>query len=429
MIDELIGILEGYNIEWELYWEAGSGSSFRIERERLERSQRKFYSGVGLRIGYRGKLGFSYITGLTHERKTLEDFVRRTIKLAKVSEVPFVGFPGKERPPRVRGLYDRRIGEMSFEDAHSMAVEFAEKMGELKVEGHTLSGSLAFGVNRYGLANSNGAFLEEQATGMRVFAHDVLKRGRVGDGSYHQSYRSLQPFEELEGAIKRAVEEAELSHEARRLGGHSGEVMLEPEAFLALLGLFLENLFGDTVYHGRGRFSETGETVASGELTIVDDSTLKGGTGSYSFDGEGVPGQRTVLVEEGMLKSFLLDFTYASFLGMESTGNAVRDFRTVPHIGTSNVLVLPGKESLDGFEGVVVRKVFGEHTANPVSGDFSLTVELGYVVRNSELRPFKDNMLVGNVFEFLRSVEAVGREVIRRGSFHSPRVLGHLRLV
>ena len=70
MIDELIGILERENVEWEIYWEKGRGGSFRIERERLERSQRKFHSGIGLRVGYRGKLGFSYITGLNHDRGT-----------------------------------------------------------------------------------------------------------------------------------------------------------------------------------------------------------------------------------------------------------------------------------------------------------------------------------------------------------------------
>jgi PmbA protein len=85
MIEELVEILERENVEWELYWEKGRGGSFRIERERLERSQRKFHSGIGLRVGYKGRLGFSYVTGLNHDRKTLEEFVKRTIKLAKVS--------------------------------------------------------------------------------------------------------------------------------------------------------------------------------------------------------------------------------------------------------------------------------------------------------------------------------------------------------
>ncbi|WP_297460451.1 TldD/PmbA family protein [Thermococcus sp.] len=425
MMDGLVAILDGKNVEWEIYWERGTVSSFRIERESLERSQRKFYSGIGLRIGYGDKLGFSYITGLNHDRKTLEDFVERTIKLARVSEVPFVGFPEPGKPAKVENLYDRRIEEMSFEEAHSLASDFAGLMVELKGDA-TLSGSLAFGVNARGLLNSNGVELEDRSTGMSVSVYAVLG---TGTGSHYQSYRLLPPLGELEKGIREALHDAELSARAKPIDGHSGEVLLEPGAFHSVLSIFLENVFGDSVYFGRSRFSSPGEEVGSECLTILDDATLPAGSGSYPFDGEGVPGQRTVLIENGVLKSFLLDHTYASFLGMESTGNAVRDFRTKPRIGTSNLVVEQGKESLEDFEGVVIKEVFGEHTANPVSGDFSLTIGLGYVVEKGDVKPFRDNMLTGNVFELLKSITAVGRNPVRLGDFVSPRVLVVARVV
>lgn len=431
MIERLIGILERENVEWELYWEKSRNGSFRIENERLERSQRKFHSGIGLRVGYRGKLGFSYITGLNHDKETLEEFVKRTIKLAKVSEVPFRGFPSEKSSAKVEGLYDKRIDDIPFEDAHAIMRDFAEKIAELKAgrKKYTLSGSLAFGVNFYGIANSNGIFLEDRSTGMSVSTYAVKKGTKTGSGSYYQSYRSLQPFEELEVAVEKAVEEAHMNYMAEKLPPYKGELLLEPQAFRAIVGIFLENLFGDNVYYGRSRFTKIGEKVSSEELALIDDATVDGGVGSYPFDGEGNPGKKTVLVERGTLKGFLLDETYARLLGIESTGNAVRDFRTVPHVGTSNVVVEPGEESLDDFEGVVVKKVFGEHTANPISGDFSLTVELGYVVKDGDVRPFKDNMLVGNVFELFNLVVAVGKEFERVGSFYSPRILGIGKIV
>ena len=425
MLDELIELLERRDVEWEVYWEVGRGGSFRIERESLERSQRKFYSGIGLRVGYGDRQGFSYITGMSHSREELERFVDRTVKLAKVSEVPFKGFPEPGRPVDVRGIYDRRIEEIPFEEAHSLASYFAGMMADLKGDA-TLSGSISLGFNHYGVVNSNGVELEGRSTGMGVSVYAVLGRGT---GSYYQTYRSLQPLEELEKGIHEALHDAELSARARPIDGHSGEILFEPNAFRSILEIFMENLFGDTVYFGRSRFSSPGGEVGGEGLTIVDDATLPAGSGSYPFDGEGVPGKRTVLIENGVLKSFLLDFTYASFLGMESTGNAVRDFRTKPHIGTSNLIVEPGEESLGDFEGVVIKEVFGEHTANPVSGDFSLAVGLGYVVENGEVKPFRDNMLSGNVFELLRSIMAVGREPVRLGSFVSPRVLAVARVV
>ncbi|WP_297508480.1 TldD/PmbA family protein [Thermococcus sp.] len=425
MIDELISLLERRDVEWEIYWEKGRSGSFGIERENLERSQRKFYSGVGLRMGYKGKLGFSYITGLTHDRGTLERFVERTIKLARVSEVPFKGFPVPSNVPGVKGLYDRKIDEMPFEEAHSMALEVASLMRSVKADDETLSGSISFAVSSEGVVNSNGVELETRTTGMGVYIYAV--KG-TGTGSFHQTYRSLQPLEEIEMGITRAREDARLSGMAKRLEPFRGELVLEPEAFESLLWLFLENVFGDTVYHRRSRFSETGVEVGGEAFTLEDDSTLDGLPGSYPFDGEGSPGQRTVVVENGVLRSFLLDHTLASFLGMESTGNALRSFRSVPRIGTSNVVVGTGDLDLEDFEGVVIKDTLGAHTANPVSGDFSLTVSLGYLLRDGEPRPFRDNMLSGNVFELLRTIKP-GKRAERRGSFISPRVLVEAVLV
>jgi PmbA protein len=425
MMDELISILKGHDFEWEVYWEEGWSGSFAIERETLERSQRKFYSGIGLRIGYKGRIGFSYITGLSHNRSELEEFVKRTFKLAKISGVPFRGFPVPSRVPKVKGLYDKRIDEIPFEEAYSLASELASLMRSVKDEEEILSGSLSLAAASEGVANSNGVELETRTTGMAVDFYAV--RG-TGTGSFYQTYRSFQPLEVLEEGLSVARADAELSSKARRLNPFSGEITLEPEAFRAILDLLIENVFGDTVYHHRGRFTETGVEVGSEGLSVRDDATLDGLPGSYPFDGEGSPSQDTLVVKRGILESFLLDHTYASLLGLKSTGNALRSFRTVPRIGTSNLVVEPGELNLEDSDGVVVKEVIGEHTANPVSGDFSLTVSLGYVVRNGEVIPFRDNMLVGNAFEVLNSVTP-GRKIERRGSFLSPRVLVKGKLV
>ena len=423
-VEKLAEMLEHENVEWEIFYQFGRSGSFKIERETLERSQRKFYSGIGLRVGLNGRLGFSYITGLHPREENLERLVKRALKLAKISEVPFRGFPVRRRVPRVEGIYDREIDEIPFEEAHSLALQYAELMREKKGK-ETLSGSLSFAVGTSGVVNSNGIELEERSTYMGVSAYAVISEP-PGTGSYRQSFTSLQPVEELERAVEGAVDEARLSASAEKLEPYSGELVLETEAVASVMDVFMSNLYGDEVYHGRSRFSKPGEAI--GNFTLVDDSTLPALPGSYSFDGEGTPGQRTVLVEDGVVRNFLLDHTYASFLDMESTGNALRTFRSVPYIGTSNVVIEPGGESLEDYEGVIVRKVFGEHTANPVSGDFSLTVELGYVVKNGELKPFKDNMLVGNVFELLRKME-VGKDTRRVLSFLSPRILIEGRLV
>ncbi|NJF25215.1 TldD/PmbA family protein [Thermococcus sp. Bubb.Bath] len=430
MLEKLVRILEGKNVEWELYWESGRSGSFRIERETLERSQRKFFSGVGLRVGVDGRAGFSYITGLSHSEETLRKFVERTIKLAKVGNVPFRGLPEPDGVKKVDGLYDRRIEEIPFEEAHSLAGEYAGMMVELKPSHeYTLSGSMGLAYVKYGLMNSNGISLEDEGTALSLSAYAVRKDGKSGDGYWAQSYRSLDGWGEAEGTIKRALSLADESYLAISGVKYEGELMLDVDVVQALVSLFLENLYGDAVYYGRSRFRKPGEEVGPEGITIIDDSTIPGGVGSYPFDGEGIPGRRTVLVEGGVVRSFLLDHTYASFLGMESTGNAVRDFRTMPHIGSSNVVVEAGEDDLEGFDGFVVSRVFGEHTANPVSGDFSLTVDMGYIVRNGERTPIKGVMFTGNVFDLLNNVSAIDKKVERRGSFYAPRIVSGGKIV
>jgi len=103
-VERLVKLLERENVEWEVFYQFGRSGSFRIERETLERSQRKFYSGIGLRIGLKDRLGFSYITGLHPSDENLERLVKRAVKLAKVSEVPFRGFP---TPKKVKTIHWR----------------------------------------------------------------------------------------------------------------------------------------------------------------------------------------------------------------------------------------------------------------------------------------------------------------------------------
>jgi len=433
MIEELIKILNRENIEWEIYWEIGRGSSFKIEKCQLERAQRKYHSGIGLRVGYNGKQGFSYITGINHSKEDLEKFVKRTIKLAKVGEVKFYGFPEKKPIKKVSGIYDKRIAELEFEEALSMGREISQKESELREKygsNYIFSGRLAFGVAKDCIVNSNGIELEEESTGMSFGVYVVKKDEKTGTGDYYKASRSMMDFEkELEVGLEKTLQEAELSYKAKPMEPFEGEIVLEPHSVVSVLELFISNLKGDNVYHKRSRFTRVGEKVASESFTLIDDATLEGKIASYSFDGEGNPGQRTVLVKNGILENFLLDETYARLLGMESTGNAVRDFRTPPYIGTSNIIVEGKEENLEDFEGVVIKKVFGEHTANPISGDFSLTIELGYIVKNGELIPFKDNMFVGNVFEFMNSITSVGKKKEELGAFISPRVLGWGKIV
>ncbi|WP_367884645.1 hypothetical protein [Thermococcus sp. JCM 11816] len=111
--------------------------------------------------------------------------------------------------PRSR-IYDRKIEEIPFEDAHALALQYAEKMRELK-EKETLSGSISLAFERYGVVNSNGVELEASSTYMGGVSAYAVREDTPGNGSFYQDYRSLQGIEALEEAIMKAKEDAELS--------------------------------------------------------------------------------------------------------------------------------------------------------------------------------------------------------------------------
>ncbi|CAB49153.1 TldD/PmbA family protein [Pyrococcus abyssi] len=416
-VEKLIKILEGsnLNLEWEIYWGVSSSSSFKFRKIRkveVERGSFEVSGGIGLRVLTQGKIGFSYISGSNFTREQLERLVKRAYKIAKVAGSIYPGFPVPKKFPNVRGLYDDKIRNLSTEEI----VEYGTELVDVPPNAEA---SIGLSTSERGIMNSNGTEGREERT-LLAFGLYVFEKSK-GTGSYSKSFRRLPKLEsEIEGVREKALWEFEMSSKARKLEKYNGEIILEPKAVASILSIFLPNVSARNVYLKRSRFTELGIEVASGGLTIIDDPTVEGGINSYSFDGEGNPGVRKFIIKEGILSSFLADQKYGHLIGIGSTGNASRGYSSQPSISPSNIMISPGNDEQD--EGIFIRGIYGEHTANSVSGDFSLNVDLGYVVRGGEIRPFKGNMLVGNVFEMLKNVTNIGKEIEILDGFASPKI-------
>ena len=160
-----------------------------------------------------------------------------------------------------------------------------------------------------------------------------------------------------------------------------------------------------------------GKKVASPLVRIIDHGALPGQVGSSPFDSEGVPTGETVLVQDGELLGFLHNLYTASKLGVVSTGNAVRSsFKSTPEVGATNFYFDKGtvsREELIGEikRGLYVTEVMGLHTANPISGDFSLGAS-GLLIENGELTtPVKGVAIAGNLQGLLLGIDAVADDL------------------
>ncbi|HRU76575.1 MAG TPA: metallopeptidase TldD-related protein, partial [Methanothrix sp.] len=214
----------------------------------------------------------------------------------------------------------------------------------------------------------------------------------------------------------------------------SFDVLLRPLAAAELLeGTLLTSLEADSVQKGRSSLrGRVGEMIASEDFMLIDDGLLPAGIDSSAFDGEGVPSQRTVLVDGGILKGFLYDSYAAGKDGTHSTGNSVRSgYSDLPRVGSRNLIVSsPSAHELQaGRGGYLVHGLIGAHTANPISGDFSVEARNAFrLAPGGEAQPVRSLMLAGNIFEILQTVE-VGIDRRSVGSIVTPSLKVRMRVV
>jgi PmbA protein len=150
--------------------------------------------------------------------------------------------------------------------------------------------------------------------------------------------------------------------------------------------------------------------------------------GSAPFDGEGVPTGRTVLIEAGIAVNYLYNLQYASKDGVNSTGSASRSIGSLPDVGTSNLLLMPGSESRESMirgisNGFLVSELMGLHTLDPISGDFSLGAKGVRISGGVPGEPVAGVTIAGNLLDLLNKVAAVGSDVTFFGSIGAPTIV------
>jgi PmbA protein len=243
------------------------------------------------------------------------------------------------------------------------------------------------------------------------------------DYSETRRWADLRP----EDVLDRAREAALASFGARPVPSGRWTVLFRPRVGVELLELLAEALGADSAQRSRSFFAgRRGRRVASPAVTLVDDARLPGGLASAERDDEGCPTRRVALVEGGVLKDFLYDAYTARREGRPSGGNAGRPgVSGPPSPDSSNFFLAPGAvpaaDLLAGTpRGYCVEEVLGMHTADPVSGDFSVGTSGRLVERGRVVRAVKGVTLAGNLLDLLGRVDAVADDLTWYGSFGSP---------
>jgi PmbA protein len=413
----------------EVYMEKEKSIDVDIQKNEINFAKEEFTYGISIRVILRGKMGFSYTTNIDK----IDETVKSAIFNAKSNiEDKYFDFAQESKYSEVKGLYDKKNESMDIEGSIEFAKTMINTVEEEKCE--PTSGGFSAGRIESLILNSNGVNCKELGTSFSGFiavnAEDNSEISTAYEGDSSRSF-DINP----EWIADNACEIAKNSLNGKPVETKDMDVLMDYRAASGLLGTFVSAINADNVQRGRSIFAnEMGNEVISPSLSMYDDGRLDGGLGSSISDGEGTPTQKTPVVQSGVLKSFIYDIYTSKKGNTESTGNGMRSsFADMPAVSLSNFILEFDDilEISDIKEGILVTDVLGAHTANPISGDFSVEANNAFKIENGEIsEPVKKAMLSGNIFSVMKNASGGSKETRQLGPFIIPRVLApSLRVV
>ncbi|MGB9937636.1 MAG: TldD/PmbA family protein [Methanobacterium sp.] len=413
----------------EVYMEKENGIDIDIQNNEVKFAKEEFTYGIGIRVIIDNKMGFSYTTNTDKIKETVENAIFNA--KSNIAD-DYFGFAEEDKYKSVKGLYDKKIESMAVENS----IEFAKTMIDVVEEENCQPTSGGFSAGSYEslILNSNGVNSEDKSSVFSGFiAVNAEENGVISTSYEGDSSRSFDINPEW--IAYSACDIAKKSLNGKPIETSDMDVVLDYRAASGLLGTFVNAVNADNVQRGRSIYAEKLENkVISDSISIYDDGTYEGGMNSSISDGEGTRTQKTPIIEDGVLKNFIYDIYTAKKGNTESTGNGMRgSFADMPAVGLSNfVFKFEGLTDISEInEGIIVTDVLGAHTANPISGDFSVEANNAFKIENGEIgEPIKKAMLSGNIFEVLKSASGIKGETRQIGPFIIPRILASpLRVV
>jgi PmbA protein len=366
-------------------------------------------------------------------RESLDRLVDEAVTLARITAPdPLSGLADPAalaRGPRDLELDDPRGHDLAPEAKIDLArrCEAAALAFDPRIT-NSEGGDFADGHARYAYATSHGFAGEYRSSSFSLSASPLAAAdGEMQrDGWYHVT-RKRADLDAPESIGRTAAQRALRRLGARRVKTAEVPVIFDPQMAATLIRHIAGAASGPSLYRGASfLLNRLGQTIAAPSVTIVDDGTMPGALGSRPFDGEGLPTQRTVLVERGVLASYLLDSYSGRKLGLPSTHHAARDGGGVG-VSTTNLYLAPGTESPEALirsvkSGLYVTELIG-FGVNGVTGDYSRGA-VGLWIDNGELAyPVEEITVAGNLLEMFRAVEGVGNDLVFRDRTAAPTLL------
>lgn len=404
----------------EIFFEHNDSTSIQCEENKIEKIISGIDVGVGLRVLHNGKTAYAYTNDISEPSLLkLAQYLADGIK----SEIFDKDITNSTQSRSWENTVLKSPSKIPIEEkikkvnlANQTARRFDSQIQQVTVNYRDLNRKIF-------IANSLGETAEDEqiytvfVTQVIAQKDDLIQTGYepVGGTLGFELFDQISPEE----IATIAAEQAILMLSAPKAPAGKMMVVLSSEAGGTMVheavghGLEADLAFEElSVYKNK-----IGEQIASPLITVMDDKTVPNKRGSFVFDDEGTPAEKTILIEKGILKRYMSNRLYASKMGTRSTGNGRREsYRHRPIVRMTNTMIAPGKEDPESIlrsveKGLFVKKMGGGQV-NTVNGDFMFEVNEGYLIEKGKIgEPVRGATLTGNGPQILNIIDKVGNDL------------------
>jgi len=406
----------------EVYVEEKHISNVVCEDDKIEKINSGREMGAGIRVIKAGKTAYVWTNDLSRE-----GLFRAAAVASRSHEEKFRGGDNTialaVRQPDFEMNFRRMPDQVDFAEKVQILLEANQAVRDLDAEIRQVIVAVGDIHKRVQIANSDGDLVEDELSRVRLAVNAIAAR----DGLIQTGY-------EAAGAVSgwELLEEVSFADMAHKAGARALAMLSARPAPAGRMPLVMHADAGGTMVHeacGHGLEADLvhkglsvyrakeGQTVASASVSVIDDATLPGRYGSYRWDDEGISGQKTVLIDRGILKGFLYDRLTAQADETNSSGNGRREsYQEKPIPRMSNTYIASGEDDPDEIiretsYGLLVKKMGGGQV-NTTNGDFVFDVQEGYMIKDGEVTyPVRGATLIGNGPRVLLDIDRVGRDL------------------
>lgn len=392
--------------------------------------------GLGLRVIAGTRSAACYSSDFS--RASLERLVERALAMAKAtSEDPATGLPEPDLLGSYAGdlaLFSDDVSKLSTDDRIAMARRAED--AALGTDPRIKNSEGAWFEASYGskvYANSLGFLGSYPLSYCAVAVSPIAHSNGTGNAGMQRDYwysvsRSARGLESPEAVGRKAAERVLRKLGARKVPTCQVPIVFDPETARSIIGHIFDAVRGDAIYRSASFLTDKlGQHVASERITILDDGLRPGGFGSRPFDDEGVPTSITPVIQNGVLRNYLLNCYTARKLRLRTTGNASRGLADPPSVGPKNFYLAAGEDSPEDIvrsvkNGFYITELIG-FGVNIVTGDYSRGAG-GLWIENGKLTyPVEEVTIAGNLREMIEHVEMIGSDLEFRNALAAPTLL------